>query len=300
MGNKLRLGIPKGSLQESTLALFASAGLSFYGSERSLWLASNDVEVEPVLLRAQEIPLYVAKGDLDCGLAGMDWIVETNCDRSVRMLADLCYSKRSFRPVRWVLAVSNDSTIVTVDDLKRVTHPPLRVSTELKKITENWLSERGVVAEVDFSWGATEAKAKGSVFADAIVECTETGASLRANGLRELATVFQSTTQFFANKDVYRNDEWKGNKLDGIAVLLKSCLAADTKVSVHVHASCGDVEVLKALIPSQASFSVWNGHNEDMLIEVILEKSSARDLIPVLARNGARRISVASIDMLYE
>ncbi|HTE17821.1 MAG TPA: ATP phosphoribosyltransferase, partial [Armatimonadota bacterium] len=112
MGNKVRIGIPKGSLQDATLALFASAGLTFYGSERSLWLVSNDVEVEPVLLRAQEIPLYVAKGDLDCGLAGKDWIVETHCDDAVRLLADLCYSKRSFRPVRWVLAVSDDSGIV--------------------------------------------------------------------------------------------------------------------------------------------------------------------------------------------
>ncbi len=298
MGNILTIGIPKGSLQEATISLFAGAGLSFYGSERSLWLGSNDPEIKPVLLRPQEIPLYVSKGNLDCGLSGLDWITETGCNDTVRILADLCYSKRSFRPVRWVLAVSSESKFQTLEDLKNADNPPVRVSTEITNITKEWLAQRGIRAEVDFSWGATEAKPP--IFADAIVDCTETGASLRANRLQILDTIFESTTQFFANKAVYRADAWKRTKLDGIALLLKSCLAADTKVGIHVQVPCSEFPIVEALIPSHASFSVWNGHGDNMVIEVIVDKGKTRELLPVLARNGVSRISVSPIDMLYE
>ena len=294
----LTIGIPKGSLQEATLSLFAASGLSFYGSERSLWLASNDTEVKPVLLRPQEIPLYVSKGNLDCGLSGLDWITETRCLESLRILADLKYSKRSFRPVRWVLAVPQDSPWRKVQDLQEITNPPLRVSTELKRITESWLAERGIVAEVDFSWGATEAKAP--VFADAIVECTETGASLEANRLRILDTVFQSTTQFFANKETYQKAGWKRTKLDSIALLLKSCLAADAKVSLRVHAPASEADVIEALIPSNVSYSTWNGRKDELLFELIVAKAAARELVPVFARNGAATITMAGLDMLCE
>jgi ATP phosphoribosyltransferase len=264
-----------------------------------LWLSSNDTEIKPVLLRPQEIPLFVADGRLDCGLAGFDWITENGCNDSVRILADLCYSKRSFRPVRWVLAVKDDAPYQTVDDLKKSRSSPLRVSTELRATTENWLAERGISAEVDFSWGATEAKVP--VFADAIVEATETGSSLRANGLRILETIIASTTQFFANKDVYKKDEWKRTKLDGIALLLKSCLAAETKVNVNVRMpSQIEVDVVKGLIPSDASFSVWQGQTGGMLIDIIIEKEKSRDLIPTLVRNGATKVSVTSLGMLYD
>src|SRR5262245_60127667 len=175
MGSTITLGIPKGSLEESTLALFSRAGFSFYGSNRSLWLSSNDPEIKPVLLRPQEIPLFVACGSLDCGLSGLDWITETKCSDRVRLLADLCYSKRSFRPVRWVLAVAQDSRYKTVQDLKSAGNTPIKVSTELKSTTENWLAERGESGEGDLSWGGTEAKVP--VFADANVDCTETGQS---------------------------------------------------------------------------------------------------------------------------
>lgn len=299
MSGPLVLGLPKGSLEESTLSLFSRAGFSFHGSERSLWLSSNDTEIKPVLLRPQEIPLFVADGRLDCGLAGFDWITENGCNDSVRILADLCYSKRSFRPVRWVLAVKDDAPYQTVDDLKKSRSSPLRVSTELRATTENWLAERGISAEVDFSWGATEAKVP--VFADAIVEATETGSSLRANGLRILETIIASTTQFFANKDVYKKDEWKRTKLDGIALLLKSCLAAETKVNVNVRMpSQIEVDVVKGLIPSDASFSVWQGQTGGMLIDIIIEKEKSRDLIPTLVRNGATKVSVTSLGMLYD
>lgn len=298
MDNVLTIGIPKGSLQEATLALFSAAGLSFYGSERSLWLASNDAEVKPVLLRPQEIPHYVSNGSLDCGLSGLDWITETQCLESLRFLADLRYSKRSFRPVRWVLAVPQDSPWQKVQDLQDIPNPPLRVSTELKRITESWLAERGIMAEVDFSWGATEAKAP--VFANAIVECTETGYSLQANRLRILDTVFQSTTQFFANKDIYHKASWKRIKLDSIALLLRSCLAADAKVSVRLHAPLTEAELLEALIPSDVGYSIWNGKKDEVLFELIVDKAAARELVPVFARNGAAKITVARLEMLCE
>lgn len=332
MANVLKIGIPKGSLQESTLALFSAAGFSFRGSERSLRLSSNDPEIEPVLLRPQEIPVFVSRGDLDCGLAGLDWILETRCGwfkdgefmGPLHRLADLQYSKQSFRPVKWVLAVPDDSPCRKTDDLKTL-QAPVRVSTELKWITENWLSKNGIIAEVDFSWGATEAKAGD--FADAIVECTETGASLRANRLRVLDDVLVSTTQFFASKpiciepkaiskqedpskeqieefnrqmDIYKKSDWKRTKLVGIALLLKSCLAADAKVNVRVLAPLLKAEVLEALIPSTVSYSIWNGKNDEVLLDLIVDKASVRELVPVLARNGATKITGAKLDLFYE
>ncbi len=296
MSPVLTIGIPKGSLEESTLALFARAGYSFHGSARSFWLSSNDPEIKPVLLRPQEIPLYVASGSLDCGLSGLDWITETNCVDATRILADLCYSKRSFRPVRWVLAVSKDSEIQTVEDMRNVTHP-LRISTELRNVTQNWIAQQGIVAEVDFSWGATEAKVP--VFADAIVECTETGASLQANGLRIIETVFESKTQLFASKSIYREDAWKRDKLDGIALLLKSCLQADTKVRVQLQVPEEAVGAITELLENNGPYSVWQGHDKFMLVDVIMDKERARDLIPALVRRGAQRVSSTPLGMLY-
>ncbi len=292
------LGIPKGSLQESTLALFARAGFSFYGSERSLWLSSNDPDLRPVLLRPQEMPTYVADGRLDAGFAGWDWVCETRAQDGLRILADLCYSKRSFRPVQWVLAVHKDSPYQTVDDFQSLGPTPKRISTELKSLTEEWLAERGIVAEVDFSWGATEAKVPA--FADAIVECTETGSSLRANGLRILDTVIESTTQFFANKQVYRNNDWKRRKLDAIALLLKSCLEADVKVTVRVVAPADKVAAMTPLIPAGAGVTITPGLNGSQVLDLVIEKQQSRDLIPELARCGATTISVAAIGMLFE
>ena len=295
----ITIGIPKGSLEESTLSLFSKAGFAFSGSGRSLWLTSNDPELKPVLLRPQEIPVYVANGSLDCGLAGLDWITENNCNERVKILADLCYSKQTFRKIKWVLAVANDSPYKTVDDLKKLVAPPLRVSTELIAITGNWLAERGIFADVSFSWGATEAKVP--VFADAIVDATETGTSLRENGLRIVDTLFESTTQFFANRDFYKQDEWKRTKLDGIALLLKSCLAAATKVSIHVHVPAAvDLEQIQAQIPASGYFSVWEGKEKERLLEIIVDNTKARDLIPALARCGAKKISVQPLSMLYE
>lgn len=252
------------------------------------------------------------------------WIEGTRYMGPLHILADLQYSKQSFRPVRWVLAVPEDSPCKKTDDLKTL-RCPVRVSTELKWMTENWLSKRGIIAEVDFSWGATEAKAGD--FADAIVECTETGASLRANRLRILDTVLQSTTQFFAygpiykapkaigNEDdpteedkdkfnheleIYKKSGWKRTKLAGIALLLKSCLVADTKVNIRAFAPSSDAEILEALIPSDVGYSIWSSKKDELLLELIVNKATARDIVPLFARNGASRITVAGLDMLHE
>ena len=298
--DQIRIGIPKGSLEESTLALFARAGYSFHGSERSLWLSSNDVQLKPVLLRPQEIPFYVSDGSLDCGLSGWDWISESveNHENGVTeedfvVLADLCYSKRTFRNIRWVLAVKKDGPFQHVRDLTGK-----RISTELVSITERWLAEKGVNAKVSFSWGATEAKV--GEFADAIVEATETGASLEANGLKILETVFTSSTRFFANRAMYRQNDWRHAKLDGIALLLKSCLAADTKESLRVFGGAQELASLIELIPSDVKFTVTPSADGGGTIDLVIGKVEARDLIPRLAGKGATRITTSPVGILYE
>lgn len=301
----IRIGIPKGSLQESTLALFARAGFNFHGSERSLWLTSNDPELKPVLLRPQEIPAYVSDGSLDCGLSGWDWISESIenhqngvTDDDFTVLADLCYSKRTFRNIRWVLAVKRDGPFNTVHDLAPKDGVERRISTELVAITERWLSLKGVNAKVSFSWGATEAKV--GEFADAIVEATETGASLQANGLKIIDTVFESSTRFFASKRVLRESEWKRTKLEGIALLLKSCLSADTKESLRVVAGPHDLGKLTSLIPATARYTVSPSADGGGIIDLVITKTDARDLIPKLARSGAQRITTSPVGILYE
>ncbi len=294
---KLLIGIPKGSLEESTVALFSRAGIRLWGSDRSLWLSSNDLDLRPVLLRPQEIPQYVAKGDLDCGLAGWDWILENNCNSEIRLLTDLCYSKRSFRPVRWVLAVPERSDIKTISDLQQIS-PPVRISTELRSVTEDWLSNNGVIADVMFSWGATEAKAP--VFADAIVECTETGSSLRANNLRIVDTILESTTRFFANKAVYNADEWKRGKVDALSLLLASCLKAEGRDSLRFTTDKETAPVLKNLIPSHIQMTLFNTGNGECAFDVIADRSLLKDIVPTLIRNGARKITVSPLEMMYE
>lgn len=295
--NTLLIGIPKGSLEEATIALFSRAGIRLWGSDRSFWLLSNDVELRPVLLRPQEIPQYVAKGDLDCGLAGLDWILESKCTEDIKLLTDLCYSKRSFRPVRWVLAVPEGSTIQNVQDLQQM-RPPVRISTELKRVAEDWLSEKGIIADVMFSWGATEAKAP--FFADAIIECTETGSSLRANNLRIVDTMLESTTRFFTNKAIYINDDWKRAKVDGLSLLLASCLKAEGRDSLRFSSSQSVTSVLENLIPSHVQYTVFEARNGEFTFEVITERSLLKNIIPVLIRNGAEKITVSPLEMMYE
>src|SRR5213593_4790596 len=217
MTQQLRLGLPAGSLQEATGELFRKAGYKITFASRSYYPTIDDPEIQCTLIRAQEMPRYVQDGSLDCGLTGHDWIVEN--DAKVVELAELVFSKVSRRPVRWVLAVPNDSPIQSPADLQGK-----RIATEVVNITRKWLASHGVTANVEFSWGATEVKPPK--LADAIVEVTETGSSLRANNLRIVDDILQSTTRFIANKSAIK-DSWKKSKIDNIALMLQGCLAAE-------------------------------------------------------------------------
>ncbi|OGW19789.1 MAG: ATP phosphoribosyltransferase, partial [Nitrospinae bacterium RIFCSPLOWO2_12_FULL_47_7] len=224
-GNVLKLGIPKGSLEEATVKLFAKAGYNITIKSRSYFPSIDDDEIECMLIRAQEIPRYVADGVLDAGLTGKDWVMENRVD--VVEVADLIYSKQSSRPVRWVLAVPNDSPIKSAKDLQGK-----RIATEAVNMTTDYLKKFGVTAHVEFSWGATEVKAPKLV--DAIVEITETGSSLRANNLRIVDTIMESTTKFIMNKAAHK-DEWKLNKVDRLVLMLKGAMAANGKVGIMMN-----------------------------------------------------------------
>src|SRR5947209_13212894 len=221
----LKLGIPAGSLQEATARLFARAGYQITFASRSYYPAIDDPEIQCSLIRAQEMPRYVEDGSLDCGLTGRDWVLEN--DAHVVELGELVFSKVSRRPVRWVLAVPNDSPVQTVKDLEGK-----RIATEVVNVTRRWLAEHGVEAHVEFSWGATEAKPPK--LADAIVEVTETGSSLRANNLRIVAELLQSTTRFSCNGRAY-DDPWKRQKMDDLILMLRGAMAAEGKVMMAMN-----------------------------------------------------------------
>ena len=301
---RVALGVPKGSLEDATLKLFERVGLEFGGSERSLWLTSNDPEIVPVLLRPQEIPKYVETGKLDCGLAGLDWIREQRAEQGVVTLAALQYSKRSSRPVQWVLAVPESSAYLTLDDLRAEAdrrleegRPGLTVSTELVATSKLWLAENGITAEVQFSWGATEAKA--GYFYDAIIEATETGSSLRANGLRIIETVTTSTTQFFANKVAYRTDPWKRAKLDGLAHLLTGALLADEVVQLTVVADAA--LPLEELIPAGARVvEIAASSGTGFHATVLLRKEEVPATLPALISAGASTAWVSTVDIFHD
>ena len=233
MGKILRIGLPKGSLQESTLKLFRKAGYHISVSSRSYYPSFDDTEIEAMLIRAQEMAGYVENGIIDCGLTGKDWIMEQNAD--VHEVAELIYAKEGLRPVKWVIAVPNDSKIKTVKDLNGK-----RIATELVGFTKRYLKSKGVRAEIDFSWGATEVKPPH--LADAIVELTETGTSLRANNLRIVETILESSTRFISNKKAWQ-DKWKKQKMENIVLLLRGALAAEEKVGLKMNVAC---KVIKA------------------------------------------------------
>lgn len=277
----LKLGLPKGSLQESTLRLFRKAGYHITVSPRSYYPVFDDPEIHSMLIRAQEMPRYVENGHLDCGLTGYDWILEQGAD--VVEIADLRYAKEGFRTVKWVIAVPNDSNIKSIKDLEGK-----RIATELVGYTKKYLKSNGIKAEVDFSWGATEVKPP--YLADAIVELTETGTSLRANNLRVIETIVESTTRFIANKKAWQN-KWKRRKMENIALLLNGALAAEEKVglkmNVHESSFSKVLSVLTALHSptiSELSDPGW------FAIEVIIDEKKVRDLIPKLKSVGATGI----------
>ena len=302
---RLLLGIPKGSLEEATLALFHKVGLQFTtGSSRSLWLGSNDPEIVPVMLRPQEIPIYVESGRLDAGLAGLDWIVERDVEQAVTLLAELKYSKQTSRPIRWVLAVPGQDAISDVNDLRFACEergvrgdPQFTIATELTRVSSLWLARNGIDARAEFSWGATEAKA--GYFADAVIEATETGSSLRANGLRIIAEVFVSNTRFFANRHAYRTDPWKKEKLDGLSHLLVGALRADSLVQLTV---VGDRELaLNEILPSDARIVTATGPTQQAPFHAVitLPKASVPHALPAVIAHGAADAWVSSLDIHY-
>jgi len=279
---KLKLGIPKGSLQESTIYLFNKAGYKIDVKERSYYPTIDDDEIEPILIRAQEMGRYVERGVLDAGLTGKDWIFETESD--VEVVADLIYSKRGFQTVKWVLAVPENSNIKTVKDLNGAT-----IATEVVNITRNYLKKHNVEAKVEFSWGATEVKPP--YLADAIVEVTETGASLKANNLKIIDTVFVSNTQFIANKKIYKEDEWKRKKIDKLALLLNSVLVAEDKVGIMLNVQKKDLDKILSILPAIESPTVSQlSKNDWFAINTIVSEKEVRDLIPKLKENGATGI----------
>jgi ATP phosphoribosyltransferase len=274
----LKLGIPAGSLQEATLELFRKSGYNISVQPRSYIPVIDDDEIEGLLIRAQEMARYVANGALDAGLTGYDWIVETNSD--VREIAELRFSKVSRRPVRWVLCVPEDSPIQTVHDLQGK-----RIATEGVGLTTQFLAKHGVTANVEFSWGATEVKPPK--LADAIVEVTETGSSLKANKLRIVAEVLQSTTRFIANHDAYKKD-WKRQKIDDIVLMLRATMAAEGKVGLMMNVPKAKLDEVIALLPALRNPTI-SGLSDDQwfAVSTIIDETMVRKLIPQLKSSGA-------------
>ena len=278
---KLSLGLPKGSLQESTFDLFLKAGFKISASGRSYIPRIDDEELEGILIRAQEISRYVEEGVLDIGLTGLDWILESNS--KVEEVANLAYGKQGFRPVRWVLAVPNDSPIKSVTDLAGK-----RIATEVVNITRKYLKEKGVNAHVEFSWGATEVKVPQLV--DAIVELTETGSSLRAHNLRVVDTLLESTTRLIANKNSLK-DGWKRGKINQIAMLLAGALAAEAKVGVKMNVPTASLQKVTALLPALRKPTVSKLSEEEWYaVETVLDEKVFRSLVPKLKEAGAEGI----------
>ena len=277
----LILGLPKGSLQNATLDLFEKAGWNIYVSSRSYKPTSDDKELELRLIRAQEIGRYVDHGFLDCGITGKDWIAENRAD--VEVICDLAYSRASTNPTRWVLVVPEDSPIQTVQDLEGK-----RIATESVGLTNDFLKSKGVNAEVEFSWGATEVKVPELV--DAIVDVTETGSSLRANKLRIIVTLMESFPQFVANKNAYK-DEWKRQKLERIGMLLKAAQAARDVVGLKMNVPSEDLDKLLEKLPALRNPTVSKLADDNWVaIETVLEESVVRTLIPELKSLGAEGI----------
>jgi len=287
--NILKLGIPKGSLEEATVNLFAKAGYDIKIKSRSYFPLIDDSEIECLLIRAQEIARYVESGVIDAGLTGKDWIMENRAD--VEEIAPLVYSKVSARPVRWVLAVPNDSSIQTVKDLQGK-----RIATEVVNLTTDWLKGHGVTANVEFSWGATEVKAPKLV--DAIVEVTETGSSLKANNLRIVDTLMESTTRFIMNKAASQND-WKRNKVDRLVLMLQGAMAANGKVGLMLNAPKNKLEEIIKIFPPGKKPTVSELSDPDWVaVNVILEEKLVRDIVPDLKAIGVEDIVEYTINKI--
>ena len=278
---KLKIGLPKGSLQESTFRLFKNAGYTIKLPERSYVPVIDDPELEGLVIRAQEMARYVEDGILDVGITGYDWVLEQ--DAKVVELIRLRYGKVGFRGVKWVIAVPNDSPINTVEDLKGK-----KIATELVAFTKRFLKKKGIEASVEFSWGATEVKPP--LLADAIIEVTETGDSLRANNLRIVDTILESETVVIANKEAWK-DKWKKRKIENIMILLKGALLAEEKVGLKMNVPRSGLATVTGILPSLNTPTISNLSDENWVaIEVIIDEKVVRDIIPDLKRAGAEGI----------
>jgi len=280
MDQQLKLGLPAGSLQEATADLFRKAGYKVAFASRSYYPTIDDPEIHCTLIRAQEMARYVRDGSLDCGLTGYDWVVENDAQGHVTELAELVFSKVSRRPVRWVLAVPNDSPVQSPKDLQGK-----RIATEVVNITRKWLAGHGVTANVEFSWGATEVKPPK--LADAIVEVTETGSSLRANNLRIVADLLQSTTRFIANPGAAA-DPWKRQKMDDLVLMLRGAMAAEGKVGLMMNVRKADLDRVLAVLPALQKPTI-SGLSDPEWADVmtIMAEDMVRHLIPKLKAAGA-------------
>lgn len=280
MDKVLKLGLPAGSLQDATAELFRKAGYKITFPTRSYYPAIDDPEIHCTLIRAQEMARYVRDGSLDCGLTGHDWVVENGATADVVELAELVFSKVSRRPVRWVLAVPNDSPIHGPKDLQGK-----RIATEVVNITRNWLASHGVEAQVEFSWGATEVKPPK--LADAIVEVTETGSSLRANNLRIVCDLLTSTTRFIAHPAAAA-DPWKREKMDDLVLMLKGAMAAEGKVGLMMNVRRADAEKVLSVLPALQTPTESPLADPDwMALNTIIAEDTVRHIIPRLKAAGA-------------
>ncbi len=278
----LKLGIPKGSLQEASLQLFRRAGYEITVSSRSYFPVIDDKEIECMLIRAQEMSRYVEDGVLDAGMTGRDWILE-NTEDGVMEVADLIYAKNTFGKVRWVLAVPEKSDIQSVKDLEAKV-----VATELVNVTKRYLARNGVNAKVEFSWGATEVKPP--VLADAIVEVTETGSSLRANGLRIVETVLESNTKFIVNKSAW-NDPWKRRKVETLVMLLKGAIDAAGKVGLMLNVKRENLQAVLDVLPALKRPTISDlSDSEWVAVNTVIEEKTAREIIPRLKVANAQGI----------
>lgn len=286
--NKLKLGIPKGSLQNATIHLFEKSGWKITVNDRSYFPDIDDDAIELSICRAQEMSRYVESGTIDAGLTGKDWTEENESD--VLVVDDLIYSKVSQNPARWVLAVGANSPVQSLEDLRGK-----KIATELVNFTRKYFTERNIDVKVEFSWGATEAKVVAGL-ADAIVEVTETGSTIRAHGLRILRDLMQTNTQLIANRESYK-DPWKREKIGQIILLLKGALKAENMLGLKMNLPQQRIEEIIAILPSLNAPTVAGLYNADWVsLEVVVEKKQVRDLIPRLIQAGAQGIIEYSLN----
>jgi ATP phosphoribosyltransferase len=293
----LKLGIPKGSLQDATIRLFARAGFNIYVNTRSYFPAIDDVEIECMLIRAQEMARYVSDGVLDAGLTGRDWVLEHSLSNGARVplevVSELTYAKQSFGTVRWVLAVPESSPVQSARDLEGAT-----IATELVRVTEDYFRRQGAAVNVEFSWGATEVKPP--VLADAIVEATETGSTLRANRLRIVDTVIESRTQIVANAAAWA-DPWKRTKLENLAMLLRAAIAAQGRVGLMLNVRRADLDDVLALLPALRRPTVAPLADGDWVaLNTIVDEPTVRDLMPKLKSARAEGIVEYPLNKIVE